>query len=283
MTSDTARRRRLLVALDNAGPCDGAMRTLARLLAATPLEITGLFLEDEDLLRAAALPGMQEITLGGQAASLNAERISRDMAGAAAAARRAFDALTRHLASEHGRLEYRFQVARGHISEELDRAAAGQDVVVVTRAWRTAGLRSRLGRTYSALARQPLSVLLINEPWASGSSVVVLDGDSATIAYAARLAQLEGVRLVVAQPPDARNPKLQDGAEVRPLADLKEATLADLCLVEDARLLVLPPLADADWTELLVSLIDKLPCSLLKLAPAVPPRPAAYDIEAGGS
>ena len=51
-----------------------------------------------------------------------------------------------------------------------------------------------------------------------------------------------------------------------PLGDLEEDTLARVCLEADARLLVIPPGTDLDWAELLVSLMDKVPCSLLKLA-----------------
>lgn len=257
---------RVLVAFDCAGPSEEVLISLTRLLEIDQLEVTGLYVEDEDLMRAAALPGLREITLSGGESLLDAERMAREISREAETARAAFDELARRLIGRELQLTHRFDVTRGRIGEALDRAASASDVVLVTRALRGAGLRPRRARTFTSLARQPRHVLFVNEPWRSGSSVVVLDGSREDVARAARLAEAEGVRLVVALGPDGDAAGLPAGATPRRLPRMEETDIADLCLREDARLLVLPPAEDLDVAELLVSLADRLPCSLLKLA-----------------
>jgi hypothetical protein len=259
---------RVLVTLESTCPNDSVLRTVSELLGSDRLELTGLYVEDADLLRAASLPGLTEISMSGQVSSLDAARISADIAAQATAARQAFEGLTRRLSREHQHVGHRFLVARGQIDEEFDRAAAQCDFVMVTRAQLATGLRPRLGHSFARLVRQPKHLLFVNEPWASGSSVVVLHGSDLALGYAARLARAEGLRLVVAAPASALpipSDRLPEGTTTRQVDDWSESSIAELCLSENARLLVLPALKDLDWAELLVSLMDKLPCSLLKL------------------
>jgi hypothetical protein len=253
---------RLLVALDSRTPDVGALRLLARLGDGGPLDVTCLFVEDEDLARAAALPGLREVSLTGQVQTLDPERIAREVAADAEAARQAFARLAAELAREHRALEHRFLVTRGRLAEEFHRAAAGSDLVMVTRALRTSGLRPRLGRSFLDLVREPKPVLFVNEPWASGSSVVVLGDGPETLARAGRLAEAEGLPLVAVGPAGTSTP---DGVRLHTLPDVSETSIAEACQAEDARLLVVPARADIDWPELLVSLLDRLPCSVLKL------------------
>jgi hypothetical protein len=264
---------RVLVTFDCTHPNERALRQLMKLLGATQFEVTGLYVEDEDLLRAASLPGLREISLSGQLSELDATRLARDIEQEAAAAARAFDLLAQNLAAEHEQFVHRFLITRGRIAEEVGRAAVDSDFVMVTRALRATGLRPRLGRSYHDLVQRSKQVLFVNEPWASGTSLVVLHGSTATLDHARRLAAAEGLRLVIAVPDDAMvanaealaaNP--QSRTSIRRLADWREATIADLCLTEDARLLMIDARDDLDWSELLVSLVDKLPCSLLKLS-----------------
>ena len=257
---------RLLVALDSSGPNEDSLRAVSKLLDSDGLEVTALYVEDEDLLRAASLPGLREISLSGRESSLDPVRLAREMASQAAEARRAFEALAERLTGEHLRLEHRFLVARGRMTEELDRAAAQSDFVLVSRASRAAGLRPRLGRAFAQLVQQPKHVLFVNEPWASGSSVVVLRGSGAAVDYGARLARAQGLRLVVVAAAESTPGGLPEDAELRQLPTFDERAIAELCVKEDARLLVLPEVPDLDWAELLLSLVDRLPCSLLKLA-----------------
>jgi hypothetical protein len=267
---------RVLLALDGTRPNDDALRAVWSLLDPEALDVTGLYVEDEDLLRAATLPCLREVSMSGRETSLDVARLTRDMANEAAAARRAFDELAQRLIREHRRLAHHFRVARGPAADVFDRAAAESDFVLVTRALRGTGLRHRFGRSFARLVQQPRHVLFVNEPWSSGSSVVVLRGSDLALDYATRLAEADRLRLVLAVPVAAPPPpaeRLPGGAAIRQLTRWDAESVADLCLREDARLLVLPELPDLDWAELLVSLMDRLPCSLLKLAAprAAPP------------
>jgi nucleotide-binding universal stress UspA family protein len=270
MTSNTSVR--VLVTFDCTHPNERVLRQLAELLGPADLDVTGLYVEDEDLLRAASLPGLREISLSGQELALDTARIGREIAEEAAAAERAFDLLARGLAAQHQRLVHRFLVARGRMAEEVSRAAMNSDFVVVTRALRATGLRPRLGRSYQELIERSKQVLFVNEPWASGTSVVVLHGSEVALDYGARLAAAEGLRLVIAMPQSVDTARAEpvgpvpERATIRHLTDWREETIADLCLTEDARLLVMAARDALDWKALLLSLIDRLPCSLLKLA-----------------
>lgn len=260
---------RVLVTLDGTRPNEGALRALWSLLESDGLEMTGLYVEDEELLRAAALPCFREVSFAGTASPLDAAGIARDLALEAAAARRSFEDLAGQLTREHRHLVHRFRLARGRIGDELDRAAADSDLVLVTRALRGTGMRTRAPRAFARLVQQPKHVLFVNEPWASGSSVVVLHASDTALEHGIRLAAAEGLRLVVVTPVAAPTPpadRLPRGTSIRQLTRWDEATIAELCLREDARLLVLPELPGLDWAELLISLMDRLPCSVLKLS-----------------
>lgn len=257
---------RVLVTFDCARPSEDALLQLTALLEFDRLEVTGLYVEDEDLLRAASLPGLREISLTGVESRLDAEHVHGELARDAAAARAAFATLTHRLIGHHQRLTQRFDVIRGRVADALALAAADADLVLVTRTLRRSGLRPRQARAFAALARRPATVLFVNEPWASGTSVVVIATTDDGVRQGARLAAAEGLRLVAAAPADAALPELPPGAALRRLPGLTEKDIADLCLAEDARLLVLPADHRLDVAELLVTLADRLPCSVLKLA-----------------
>lgn len=259
------RHLRVLIAFDSGHLSEQLLRQLPHWLGADALEMIGLYVEDEDLLRAARLPGLREISFSGQPSSLEPQRIGEALAREAAAARSAFELLASRLATEHRQLAHRFVVARGRVTDELCHAADESDFVMVTRTLRATGLRPRLGPSFRELIRQPRHVLFVNEPWASGTSVVVLDGDASALGYGRRLAEAENLRLVLALPPDAPEPT-EPGLTTRRLPDLDEERIAELCHREDARLLIVSPSGEVDLTGLLTSLMDRLPCSLLKLA-----------------
>jgi len=267
---------RVLLALNDAGPLDmtadtaGPEQAMLGILMGPDkparVDLTCLFVEDADLLAAARLPGLREVSLSGEETSLDPARLVQDLERAARAAEQRFEQTARHLVRLHARLEHRFRIARGRLVDELSRAAADADLVVLSRALRATGLRPRTGRSFLSLMRQPGAVLLINEPWASGSAVVVLGEDQDAVDRAARIAELEGLPLVAAlRPGDRPRDAIPAGARVRELEAWDETAVAELCQAADARLLVTPASTDVDWSELLVTLVDRVPCSLLKL------------------
>ncbi len=264
----TAKRARLLLAMDCDKPDAAAVRVLFEIVSNPAMELIGIYVEDEDLLRAAHLPGLKEILLSGRSEQLDPDRVAQDLSRQSAAAQQAFHEMARQLAADHRGLQSRFLRARGRLADELDRAATETDIVLVARS-QAGGLRRHHGMTFRGLLHRPGHVLIVNEPWDSGTAVVVIPAPGA-VQVAERLAQAERLRLVLAAPAD-RSAGVLDApsdTQVRRLARFDEASLADLCLEEDARLLVIGADSGFDQDVLVSSLVDRLPCSVLRLAPA---------------
>jgi hypothetical protein len=253
---------RVLVALDCAYPSSEALQELVGLLGTEQVELTGLYIEDEDLFRAASFPGLREISLTGQMLELNADRLRGDIDRDLARIRRAFEELADRL-----RLRHRFAVARGRLADALSEAASESDFVVVSRTVRVSGLRTRPAPCFDPLLKQAKGVLFVNEPWASGSSVIVLGAEPAALAAAAHIAEAEHIRLVVALPQHVPQPaSLPQGAHLVRITDRGVTAVAELCLRREARLLVLPADAGLETGALLALLLDRVSCSVLKLA-----------------
>ncbi len=261
----TETRSRVLISFDCGRPSEELLRLLPRLLGAKPLELVGLYVEDEDLLRAAALPCLREVSLNGHVAEMNVNRLQDQQAAEASAIRKTFEEVAGRMQIQH-----RFLVTQGRASDELIRVAADSDFVLITRALRTSGLRPRSGVHYDALLRHPRNVLIVNEPWRSGSSVVVLGTSGDSLAIARRFSEAEGLAVILATPEpekqgSAAESELLAGERRITLVEWSEEAIADLCLAEDARLLIVPRTQALDWAELLPRLVDRLPCSVLQL------------------
>ncbi len=260
------RTTRVLLTLE----CDrldaDAMKVVARLAGEGELEMLGLFVEDEDLLRAASLPGLTEVSVNtAEVRTVSAEQIREQIAGQARRAREEFEASARGLKIKHS-----FRVARGRAVDAVAEAALTSDIVVVSRALRASGLRSRRGVQFEPLVQQQRDLLFVNEPWASGARVIVLcETDPSEcarpIAVARSVADAEKIELVLAIPPDAQNVEGSPADRVVHLDAWSEDAVAALCDREDARLLVLPPTQRLDWRALLMNVVDRVPCSLLRL------------------
>lgn len=266
MTSEPTTR--VLLTLDAGVVDEDALRALKLLAEDRDIEVTGLYVEDEDLFRAASLPGLTEISSEGVVAKLDLDELARSVSAQASLARRSLEALAR---SE--RLKCTFRVVRGHVVESLVSEAAASDVVVVHRSLRSMGMRARHGSQFEPLVKSHGNLLFVNEPWRTGSSVVALcesPGAAADRALRAarRIAEAEGLELVLAVPEAAaREAAHQDtGADrIVALRDWTERSIVDLCESAHARLLVLPSTDRLDWRALLLKLVDRVSCSLLRL------------------
>jgi len=259
---------RVLLTLDAGVVDQDALSALMLLGEGDDVEVTGLYVEDEDLLRAARLPGLTEVSAEGQITTLNHDDLTRRLAAQASVARHSFEAVAR----SH-RLKCTFRIVRGSVVETLVTAAAESDVVVVHRSLRSTGMRTRHGSQFEPLVRRHGNLLFVNEPWRTGSSVVALcespsaDGSRA-LRIARRIAEAEGLEFLLAVPERAArtaSPDRTHADEVVALRDWTEASIVDLCESADARLLVLPATDQLDWRALLLRLVDRLPCSLLRL------------------
>lgn len=260
---------RVLLTLDAGVVDEDALRTLKLLSEGKDIEVTGLYVEDEDLFRAASLPGLTEITSEGVISNLNVNELAERVSAQARLARRSFETLARSQ-----RLKCTFRVVRGRVVESLVSEAARSDVVVVNRSLRSTGMRARHGSQFEPLVQTHGNLLFVNEPWRTGSSVVALcesPGAAADRALRAarRIAEAEGLELVLAVPESAAREAAHEdtGADrIMVLRDWTERSIVDLCGSAHARLLVLPSTGRLDWRTLLLKLVDRVSCSLLRLA-----------------
>lgn len=139
--SDPEKIKRILVAIDASPQSLAALEAAAELAARLGAELSGLFVEDINLIRLAALPPVLEI--GGVSARprrLDESRMASQLRGQAVRAERAMAA-----AASRTQVPWSFSVVRGAIEAELRQAAAEADLFILGRAgW--SGKR-RLGST----------------------------------------------------------------------------------------------------------------------------------------
>jgi hypothetical protein len=256
----------VLLTLDCGAIDADILRAVSALAGEHNLEVTGLYVENEDLYNAAQLPGLSEVSLtSGEVTTLNPKRILEQVANQARQARVQFESSASKMNLKHS-----FRVIRGRAADTLLEAAMSSDIVVINRSLRASGMRSWRGSHFEPLVQQHNNLLFVNEPWASGRSVLSLceshpDFCERTLTTARRFADAEGIELLVIVPPEHADAHLPAADRIILLRSWTEDAIVDLCEREQARLLVLPPTQKLDWRALLLRLIDRVPCSLLRL------------------
>jgi nucleotide-binding universal stress UspA family protein len=133
--------RRILVAIDASPQSLAALEAAAELAADLDAELVGIYVEDINLIRLAALPVVLET---GEASArtrrLKSSRMDRQLRSQAARAAQAMA-----VAASRAQVRWSFTVARGSIETELLQAASSADLFILGRAgW--SGKR-RLGST----------------------------------------------------------------------------------------------------------------------------------------
>jgi nucleotide-binding universal stress UspA family protein len=191
--------RRILVALDASKESLAALEAAAGLAAQLDAQITGLFIEDADLLNLAALPFSREApALSRSGRLLEPERLAREFKSMAATARQA---LARMAEASH--LQWSFRTTRGRIGTELLAAAREADLVAVGKGTRPLSGQIRLGQHTRTVATQTTCSMLIASSVSSPADAplaAVYDGAApahGALALAARLSERDGRRLLV--------------------------------------------------------------------------------------
>jgi len=181
--SDTAETRqsltiqRILIALDASAESRLALETAAELAASWGAELTGLFVEDVNLLRLVDSPFVREVgSFSSRPRALSGAQLERQLRAQASQLRRA---LTR--IAEQRRVPWSFQVARGLVAAELAKAAAEMDMIILSKtSWSPMGQRRTSVITRGFLAQAPNRTLVLQQTVRLHRPIlVVYDGSAA--------------------------------------------------------------------------------------------------------
>ncbi len=227
----SARRSRIVVALDSSASARAAMEAASELAARLQADVLALFVEDAELLHLAGFPFAREIGVDALARPFDRTRLERSLRTEARKARAVCSSV-----ADRSHTPMRFEVVRGGVARELLAAAEQADMIVLGRASREAPSRqaprqsrpARLGRTASTvLSASTRTVAVITAERAFGRPVAVVYDGSEPCRRSLELAiQLAGedhqnlVVLVPASPDEA----VRIGAEAREIAALSRIT-----------------------------------------------------------
>lgn len=190
--------RRILVALDTSSHSMAALQVAANLAATLQAELRGLFVEDVNLLRLAALPFAREVRwTTASRRTLDEAEMERELQLRASQARRALA-----YAAEQAEAEWSFRVVRGVVSKEVLEAALDADLLSMGRASRSRASRVPLGSTARAAAGQVRGAVLLARMGADLEQPIIVTYDGSppaarALAAAARMSQTNGSSLIV--------------------------------------------------------------------------------------
>ncbi len=233
--------RRIVLALDPLSDARTALAEASQLAARLRAELSAVFVEDEDLLRSAALPFVRRIGARG-AQEFGAAETEREMRALAAELRRMVEERSRAL-----NVASRFAVVRGRIEQAVLEAAEEGDLVVVTGAPRA---RST-GESAVRYGRRPILVLRPGESLDVPVTVAYDGSPSArrTLAAARSLAGDNPIHVLLIAAdrdaakrlePEARDALAGGDADFRPMAEPDIRSVCSIAQAPRRGVLVLP-------------------------------------------
>jgi hypothetical protein len=267
---------RLLIALPAEGRQDFEPALFRLLVGEMRAELQALLIEDVRLTAHAGSRLAREIVLSGQERPLEPATLERQWRARAAVTRRRFEAAAATLGWRHD-----FRIVRGEPLAELEAAAGGVDVMIVTAADPATGSRAWSAADLHRLAAGRLRALHVARAgWTRGREIIAVLTEEAdaelkpasVLGTALRLANETGSTLGIVLAGRAAALAGLVAAEL-PEAFARERTIvavpgtrgvAAALRGRNARLLVLPA-ATADDEELVAALLAQLSSSLLWL------------------
>ncbi len=173
--AELAPLRRLLVALAPRGGNGLELDLCLTLASAAPAELLGLLVEDPRPLALAGSRLAREVVLSGLERPLEPAALERQLRAQAGQVRRRFESAAARLGWRHD-----FRVVRGELLDEIERAAAAADALVVDAMHRAGAPNPWSAADLRRLARTPLeALLLLREGWSAGREIVVVLSDEA--------------------------------------------------------------------------------------------------------
>jgi nucleotide-binding universal stress UspA family protein len=163
--------RRILLPMDVSRDSLSALNVAFNLAAVLQGEVTGVFIEDADLLAAVGMPFAREV---GSFSGISNRIRGADMEDRfRAVAGKARDAVVQ--AGRRLKVPASFRVSRGDVCDEILTAAADADLVILGKAGWSAGTIRTPGSTCMAiLSRSKIPVLIAEDGTRLGPSVMVV-------------------------------------------------------------------------------------------------------------
>jgi nucleotide-binding universal stress UspA family protein len=168
--------QRILIALDGSPHSLAALKAAADLAEHLEAELTGIYVEDINLIRSSDMPAMRQVSYySALARKFGREQMEEELRAQANRIRR-----TLALTAQRSRLSSSFRVTRGVILDELLRAVEDADLMIIGKAgW---SHRRRAGSTARGLVlRCPRQILVLQEGGNLGYILaLVYDGSPAS-------------------------------------------------------------------------------------------------------
>lgn len=271
--------RRVLVALDASPHSLAALTAAVELAARFRAELSGLFVEDDNLLRLANLPFVREVGLyTATQRQVTEDEMQRQMRVQSRTIRRIFTG-----SSQRAHVRWQFRTARGPVLTEVIAAAGEADVLVLGRSGWSALHRRQLGSTVRGIISERFGLALIahERSYFGPPLAVVYDGSqiadrtllaAETINRAADEDQTLLVVLLAHDKDEAEKmqKQAQDQLEGRDgnvrfhwLTSANVYLLNDILLAEGCAGLVMPARSTALSTNLLIDLLENIELSIL--------------------
>jgi len=189
-------RRKILVPLDASDESVAALKTAVRLASRMQASLEGLFIEDDNLLRAGELACCQVVhAVTATVSTFDRSDMEHQLRLAARRARAALVAET----TEQG-LDWSFRVDRGDVTASILAAALDVDLIVMGRTSRRPGQRQRLGSTTRKLVSGATAVLVTGARQHHGPVACMYDASPVAdraLEIAIQLSRRDGGRLLV--------------------------------------------------------------------------------------
>jgi len=152
--------RHILVALDASPHSLAALEAAADMAANLNAELSGLFIEDINLLNLADLPFIKQVDpLSASLRPIDRQLISRQFRVQAIRARKALEEV-----ANRTHVQWSFRVIRGHVTAEIMAAASEADLVILGKAGWSPTREKRLGTTaQKILSEGPCLTLVLQQ------------------------------------------------------------------------------------------------------------------------
>ncbi len=233
--TDLPQLHRVLVALDMAGGGQAALEITANLAAAFGAELVGLYVEDAELLEAAALPVSRWVSSGAASqAPFDVALMRRALKVSAGQAGRMLAEV-----AVRQKIQWTFRVKQGALAEQLLAEVGASDILALVAP--AGGQAQARGAVYRRLiaARASCCVLVVRPDGRPSQPVVALyTGSQRALAAAARLARAYRRPLLVLAAAEtaeavtalveAASGWLEDGAISAPVRGIVADTVSEL-------------------------------------------------------